>query len=70
VNLLAWYYGSVEQDPRVAEALRRYCALMIDEQRSRYLVRHPIGNALVGRALATIVKPGVDCNRWLDHHGL
>ena len=68
VNLLVWYYGRVEQDPRVATAIGRYCDLLIDEPRSRYLLSNPIGIALVGRALATILKPGVDCNRWLDHH--
>lgn len=68
-NLLVWYYGNVERDPSVAAAIRRYAALLTDEKRGAYLLRNPIGNALAGRALATILKPGVDCNPWMDRLG-
>ncbi len=68
INLLAWYYHNVERDARIADAVRRYSGLLVDEERSRYLQVPglPISTALAGRALAEIVKPGVDCNRWLD----
>jgi hypothetical protein len=66
VNVLVWWHGNVERDPRVAEALGRYCRLVLDEDRCRYfnLPGEVNATALGGRALATILKPGVDCNRW------
>ncbi|MGQ9731097.1 MAG: discoidin domain-containing protein [Candidatus Zipacnadales bacterium] len=68
VNLLLWYHENVEPDPRVAEALRRYCQLLVDEERSRYLniPGDGIATSLAGRALVELVQPGVDCYRWRE----
>ena len=68
VNLLLWYHEQIEPDPRIADALRRYVVLLVDERRSAYL-RVPgngIATSLAGRALVEIVRPGVDCYRWKD----
>jgi len=68
VNLLLWYYEHFERDPRIADALRRYVMLLLDEKRSAYL-RIPgnsIATSLGGRALLEIIKPGLDCYRWKD----
>ena len=68
VNLLLWYHHNIQPDPRIAEALRRYVALLLDTKRSAYL--HIPGNgiatSLAGRALVEIIRPGVDCYRWKD----
>jgi hypothetical protein len=66
VDLLQWYHNNVDRDPRVAQAVRRYADLLADPVRSAYLTEHPIGLCLAGRAIATIIRPGVDCNRWKD----
>ncbi|NQT50616.1 discoidin domain-containing protein [bacterium] len=66
VNLLLWHYENIERDPRVANALRRYTTLLLDEPRSRYLQvpGNGIATSLAGRALVEILRPGVDCYRW------
>jgi hypothetical protein len=66
VDLLQWYHNNVERDARIAQAVRRYADLLADPERSAYLTEHPIGLCLAGRAIATIIRPGVDCNRWKD----
>jgi hypothetical protein len=68
VNLLLWYHHQIEADPRIASALQRYVMLLLDEERSRYLKvpGNGIATSLAGRALAEIVRPGVDCYRWRD----
>ncbi|MBN2307605.1 MAG: discoidin domain-containing protein [Candidatus Hydrogenedentes bacterium] len=68
VNLLLWYDEHVRPDPRVTAAIRRWCLLVLDEERSAYL-RVPgdgIATSLTGRALLEIIRPGVDCYRWKD----
>ncbi len=68
VNLLLWYYERVERDPAVAGAIQRYVSLLLDEERSRYL-KVPgdgIATSLAGRALVEVIRPGVDCYRWMD----
>ncbi len=80
INVLSWYYNHVKKDPRVAEAVRRYYLLFLDNDRKSYqeVARHPlhkwkwkvageyVSSSLAGRALAEIVKPDVDCYRWKD----
>ncbi|MEA3399719.1 MAG: discoidin domain-containing protein [Armatimonadota bacterium] len=68
VNLLLWYYHNVDPDPRIANAIRRYYALLVDEERGRYLQvpGNGIATCLAGRALVEIARPGVDCYRWRD----
>lgn len=68
VNLLLWYHEQIERDPRIADALRRYVVLLLDETRSAYLKvpGNGIATSLAGRALVEIVRPGVDCYRWKD----
>jgi hypothetical protein len=68
VNLLLWYHESIERDPRIANAIRRYYLLLLDEERSRYLnvPGNGIATSLAGRALVEVVRPGVDCYRWKD----
>jgi len=68
VNLLLWYHEKIQRDPRIANAIRRYYLLLLDEDRSRYLnvPGNGIATSLAGRALVEIIKPGVDCYRWKD----
>ncbi len=69
VNLLNWYYRTVYPDPRVARAIRNYYMLLLDPARGKYLniPGDPVATALAGRALADIIKPGVDCRRWMEN---
>ncbi|MGC9319803.1 MAG: hypothetical protein ACP5KN_17350, partial [Armatimonadota bacterium] len=68
VNLLLWYYHNVDPDPRIADAIRRYYLLLLDDDRGEYLQvpGNGIATSLAGRALVEIIKPGVDCYRWRD----
>ena len=68
VNLLLWYHDNIQPDPRIADAVRKYYHLLLDEERSRYLnvPGDGIATSLAGRALVEIIKPGVDCYRWKD----
>lgn len=85
VNLLVWYYHNVSRDPQVAAAVRRYCLLILDDQRTAYQhvaatqpvkssYRVPldyVATSLAGRALMEIIKPGADCYQWkVDHSRL
>jgi len=68
VNLLLWYHENIRRDARIAAAVRRWCVLLLNEERSAYL-RVPgdgIATSLAGRALLEIIRPGVDCYRWKD----
>jgi rhamnogalacturonyl hydrolase YesR len=69
VNLLNWYYHNISPDPRVARAIRKYYVLILDPARGKYLniPGDPVATALAGRALAEIIKPGVDCRRWMEN---
>lgn len=80
VNVLVWYHENVNRDPRVAAAIRRYCLLILDDQRTSYQhvasaqpvksrYRVPldyVATSIAGRALVEIIKPGADCHRWKD----
>jgi len=37
VNVLLWYHRNVKADPRVADAVRRYCTLLLDKNRKSYV---------------------------------
>lgn len=78
VNYLIWYYEHVDRDPRVAKAVRRFDAFIINPKNGKsygllndgaYPGTRDKANAfntvtsLTGRALAGIVSPGVD-SRW------
>ncbi|HUZ46986.1 MAG TPA: hypothetical protein VMW54_10150 [Terriglobia bacterium] len=78
VNYLIWYYQHVDQDPRVAQAVRRFDAFIIHPENGKAfgLLNDgavPIGRegsnsfntatSLTARALAGMVSPGVD-SRW------
>ncbi|MHC4123140.1 MAG: hypothetical protein ACYSSI_06150 [Planctomycetota bacterium] len=66
VNFLVWYYYNIEKDPRIARAVQKYCCLILDEKKSKYLEIkvNAIATSLVGRALVDVIKPGADCRRW------
>ncbi len=80
VNALVWYHENVRRDPRIAAAVRRYYLLLLDDDRESYtevaaakLSEWPwqvpgehVSTSLAGRAVAEIVKPGVDCRNWKD----
>jgi len=80
VNALVSYHENIRRDPRIAAAVRRYYLLLLDEDRKSYAeVASPklsewpwkvpgeyVSTSLAGRALAEIIKPGVDCYRWKD----
>lgn len=77
-NYLIWYYAHVEHGPRVAQAVRRFDAFVINPQNGKSYgllndgacpeSEEEVGafnaaTSLTGRALADIVSPGVD-SRW------
>ncbi len=37
VNVLLWYHRNVKTDPRAADAVRRYCALLLNKDRKSYV---------------------------------
>lgn len=78
VNYLIWYYEHVERDPRVAKAVQRFDAFVLNPVNGKsYGLLNDGAEAntrgeenafntvtsLTGRALAGIVSPGVD-SRW------
>jgi hypothetical protein len=67
-NLLLWYHQDVSPDDRIATALRKYIACLLDPDRSRALrVKDDgIASSLVGRAVVDLIRPGTDCRRWKD----
>lgn len=70
VNLLAWYQAHVRARPDVREAICRFVHHLEDRESAKSLgiqnagapVEHPnaIVTALAGRALAAVLRPGVD----------
>jgi hypothetical protein len=68
VNLLLWYYHHVQQDERIAHALRKYSSCLLDPERSRPLrvQQDSIATSLVGRAVVDLIRPGTDCRRWKE----
>lgn len=74
INLLTWYYEHVHRDSRVAQAVRRFDAFLLNRRESKAwgLFAGPsiwkgtqvdVARCITGRAVADIVQPGVDA-RW------
>lgn len=77
INYLTWYYDHVHHDPRVALAVRRFDAFLLNRRESNawgLLSSGPdksiwkgtqadVARSLTGRAIADIVQPGVDA-QW------
>ncbi|MGH9616309.1 MAG: hypothetical protein ACRD28_06160, partial [Acidobacteriaceae bacterium] len=78
VDYLIWYYDHVDRDPRVAKAVRRFDAFVLNPENGKQYGLLNDGatygpkdkanafntaTSLTGRALADIVSPGVDA-RW------
>ena len=76
IDYLIWYYGHVNHDPRVAKAVRRFDAFILDGEKAKsfgLLNRGAEGGvkasafntatSLTGRALADILSPDVD-TKW------
>lgn len=75
VNYLTWYYDHVDPDPRVQKAVQRFDAFITNPQNGNsygLLIDGATGGkkrdsfntvtSLTGRALADILKPGVDAS--------
>jgi hypothetical protein len=60
VSLLTWYYRSIERDPKIAEAVRRYCRFILNPANSRaYGVKELVRTTgFVGLTVADILSPG------------
>ena len=60
VTLLAWYYRQVDPDPKVSDAIRRYCRFLLDPKNSRaYGVKELLRTSgFVGLTVAEILAPG------------
>jgi hypothetical protein len=60
VSLLAWYYRTVEREPKVAEAVQRYCRFLLDPANSKaYGVKDLVRTTgFVGLTVAEIISPG------------
>ncbi len=76
IDYLIWYYERVEHDPRIAQAVRRFDAFVLNPERAKSLgllnrgaeggVKSNSFNtatSLTGRALADILSPDVD-SKW------
>ncbi len=77
INFLIWYYERVQKDPRIPAAIRKFNTFILVPENARAFgmlndgaVPGPKAQAaydcvtgLTGRALADIIKPGVDA-RW------
>jgi heterodisulfide reductase subunit A-like polyferredoxin len=78
VDYLIWYYEQVDRDPRVAGAVQRWDAYVLNPENAKAYGLLNAGadpgpkdinncfntaTALTGRALADILSPGVDA-RW------
>jgi len=61
VSLLAWYHHHAGGDPKVAEAVRKYCAYLLDPANSTsYGVKSLVRTTgFVGLAIAEVLRPGV-----------
>lgn len=59
VSLLTWRYRTFEQDPRIAEAVRKYCRFLLDSAKSKaYGVKDLVRTTgFVGLTVAEIVAP-------------
>ena len=60
VTLLAWYYRTIDPDPRIARAVRSYCqCLLVPANSQRYGVRQLVRTTgFVGLAVAELLAPG------------
>ena len=60
VALLSWYYREAEPDPKVAEAVRKYCRFLLNpENSSQYGVKQLIRTTgFVGLVVADIIQAG------------
>lgn len=60
VSLLTWYYRTVEPDPKVAEAVRRYCRFLLDPSNSKaYGIKELVRTTgFVGLTVAEIISQG------------
>jgi len=61
VSFLTWYYGEVDKDPRVAEAVQKYFRFLLDPERgsacgAKEFVR---ATGFVGLAVSEALRPGV-----------
>ena len=77
INFLVWYYDHVEKDRRVPPAIKRFNAFILVPENAKAFgilndgavpgtksqASYDCVTALTGRALADILKPGVDA-RW------
>jgi len=60
VSLLAWYYRSVQPDPKIQAAVRRYVAFLLDPERARdYGIKTLVRTTgFAGLTVAEILLPG------------
>ena len=77
INFLIWYYGHVEKDPRIPEATKKFNAFILVPENGKTFgmlnegavpgpkdqTAYDCVTGLTGRALADILKPGVDA-QW------
>jgi hypothetical protein len=61
VTLLAWYYRNVAADPRVAQAIHKYCRFLLDARNhGPYGIKRLVRTtSFVGMAVAELLAPGV-----------
>jgi hypothetical protein len=61
ISLLAWYHRTVDPDPRISQAVRRYFQCLLDPANSRrYGVKELVRTTgFVGLAVAELLEPGV-----------
>ena len=77
INFLIWYYQHVEPDPRIPQATRKFEAFILNPANGKQFgmlnegatpepkdqTAHDCVTGLTGRALADLIKPGVDA-QW------
>jgi hypothetical protein len=61
VTLLDWYYRTIEADPRIATAVRKYCRFLLDpaNQEAYGYKRLFRTTGFIGLVLANLLKPNV-----------
>jgi len=61
VTLLAWYGRTIDPDPRIAQAVRKYCqCLLVPANSQRYGVKQLVRTTgFVGLVVADLLEPGV-----------
>jgi hypothetical protein len=61
ITLLAWYYRTVEADPKIAASVQKYCQFLLDPvNQSAYEYKRLLTTTgFVGLALANLLKPNV-----------